>query len=637
MIKKELNAKMNIDTVKAAKDVKKLDKNIQDIPKSINGAEKNTGKLNKGLNKTAKVSGVVKSGISKIGLAFKAAGIGLIIAAFAKLTELFQTNQKVMDAFNVVGETTAIIFNQIFDAVFNTAESLGQTNGAFNATIKVVKALMTIALTPLLTTIVGLKFAVEGTQLAWEKSVFGSGDQDKIKELEIKLLNTGATLAKIGANVLNAGSDIIEYGVEAAGEIGDFTMTTIDAISKIDIKSSIAQAKQNIELAKAAEIARVQQQGLVEEYDRQAEKLRQLRDEERSTIAERKKANDDLKLVLEEQKEAMLKQVDLQIASAAAQHKVNGTQESLIALLEAKNEKKAVEAQIEGFLSEQKTNDLALSKEQLELELSISDAAAERKINEMNANAELIKGDEERIQQKIDNLAEEIKIEEKRLKLKRDLYNADTQAYVDSQIELENFISESNIRKAELDRELTEVRIENAKTQAETQQQQIQAVADTLTTIANLSKQFAGKSQKEQEKAFKIQKAANIGLALINTYSSATKSYNSLADIPYVGPILGAIAAAAAVTAGLLNVRQISKQQFQGSSAGGGGGGGSAYSGTGTQSQSPNFNVVGQSGINQVAKALGENNSTPVKAYVVSGDVTTAQALDNNIIDTATL
>lgn len=635
MIKKELNAKMNIDTVKAAKDVKKLDKNIQDIPKSIKGAEKNTGKLNKGLDKTAKVSGVVKSGISKIGLAFKAAGIGLIIAAFAKLTELFQTNQKVMDAFNVVGETTAIIFNQIFDAVFNTASALGETNGTFDATIKVVKALLTIAFTPLLTAFNSIKLAVIAAQLAWEKSIFGSGDQGRIKELEISLLKTGATLVKIGADVLNAGSDIIEYGVEAAGEIGDFTTATIDAISKIDIKSSIAQAKQNVELAKAAEIARVQQQALVEEYDRQAEKLRQVRDEERNTIADRIKANEELKSVLDEQEAAMLKQVDLQIASAAAQHKVNGTQESLIALLEAKNEKAAVLAQIEGFRSEQLANDLALSKEQLELEQSISDAATERKINEMNANAELIKGDEERILKKIENLAIERKIEEERLQLKRDSYKADTQAYVDSQIELENFISESNIRKAELDRELLDIKEENAKVELATEQQKIDAVKNTLSTIANLAQLFAGESEEEQRKAFKIQKAANIAQALVDTYASANASYNAMAGIPYVGPVLGGVAAAAAVAAGLLNVKSISQQEFQGGSTGGGGG--NPYSSIGMQSQAPDFNVVGQSGFNQVATALGENNSTPVKAYVVSGDVTTAQALDNNIIDTATL
>jgi hypothetical protein len=59
------------------------------------------------------------------------------------------------------------------------------------------------------------------------------------------------------------------------------------------------------------------------------------------------------------------------------------------------------------------------------------------------------------------------------------------------------------------------------------------------------------------------------------------------------------------------------------------GGGGSGAGGV----MSPNFNVVGNSGLNQ----LGQLQQKPTKAYVVSGDMTTAQALDRNRIENATL
>lgn len=49
----------------------------------------------------------------------------------------------------------------------------------------------------------------------------------------------------------------------------------------------------------------------------------------------------------------------------------------------------------------------------------------------------------------------------------------------------------------------------------------------------------------------------------------------------------------------------------------------------------PTFNVVGTSGQNQIAQSLGSQG--PIKAYVVSNDVTTAQSLDRNIVKTATL
>lgn len=50
-------------------------------------------------------------------------------------------------------------------------------------------------------------------------------------------------------------------------------------------------------------------------------------------------------------------------------------------------------------------------------------------------------------------------------------------------------------------------------------------------------------------------------------------------------------------------------------------------------SQAPNFNVVGNSGMNQLAQI----QQTPMQAYVVSGEVTSAQALDRNRIKNATL
>jgi len=62
-----------------------------------------------------------------------------------------------------------------------------------------------------------------------------------------------------------------------------------------------------------------------------------------------------------------------------------------------------------------------------------------------------------------------------------------------------------------------------------------------------------------------------------------------------------------------------------------GGGGGAA------PMTPPSFNVVGASSTNQLAQTIGNQQNTPVQAYVVSNDVTTAQALDRNIIRGASL
>jgi hypothetical protein len=63
----------------------------------------------------------------------------------------------------------------------------------------------------------------------------------------------------------------------------------------------------------------------------------------------------------------------------------------------------------------------------------------------------------------------------------------------------------------------------------------------------------------------------------------------------------------------------------------GGGRGGAA------QPAPPSFNIVGASETSQLAEAIGEQEQQPVQAYVVANDVTSAQSLENNIVEGATL
>ncbi len=51
----------------------------------------------------------------------------------------------------------------------------------------------------------------------------------------------------------------------------------------------------------------------------------------------------------------------------------------------------------------------------------------------------------------------------------------------------------------------------------------------------------------------------------------------------------------------------------------------------------PAFNIVGQSSTDQLTEAITGQTQEPIKAYVVSNDVTTAQSLDRNIVQGATI
>ena len=149
--------------------------------------------------------------------------------------------------------------------------------------------------------------------------------------------------------------------------------------------------------------------------------------------------------------------------------------------------------------------------------------------------------------------------------------------------------------------------------------------------IGNLAVAFAGQSEKEQKKAFEIQKAANIAGAVMDTYKAATGAYASLASIPVVGPVLGGVAAGVATAAGLANVKNISSQQFgsRGNVVAPSNGGGNQAN----QVITPNFNIIGAQNQTQLAQL----NQAPIKAYVVGSYVTTQQMLDKKKIQNATL
>jgi len=129
-------------------------------------------------------------------------------------------------------------------------------------------------------------------------------------------------------------------------------------------------------------------------------------------------------------------------------------------------------------------------------------------------------------------------------------------------------------------------------------------------------------------KKFNTEKAFNISMAIIDTYGGASKALN---DKTVPSTIARFALAAATIASGMFQVAKISSQQFQSSSAAtpirGAGIGGSGGQGD----RSFNYNLVGNNQANQIAEALQGQFSNPLKAYVVSREVTTQQELDMNI------
>jgi len=196
--------------------------------------------------------------------------------------------------------------------------------------------------------------------------------------------------------------------------------------------------------------------------------------------------------------------------------------------------------------------------------------------------------------------------------------------------DLTQIVANEEKAKADIRKKFADEELNNRRDLA---QQQLSIASDALGAINDLVQAFAKKDEESARKAFNVNKAIGIAQAIVSTAQGIIAQLAVPQDA-----LTGANFVKAGIVAatGAAQIATISKTQFQGSqsapppapSTGIGGG-------TGATTQPPAFNVVGQSGFNQIATALGQGQP-PIQAFVVSQDVTTAQQLDNAIIQTAT-
>lgn len=200
------------------------------------------------------------------------------------------------------------------------------------------------------------------------------------------------------------------------------------------------------------------------------------------------------------------------------------------------------------------------------------------------------------------------------------------QKILDEKLKQEGAYTEGLKGYANVRHELTEAEIELSNKEAEAKRQNLNAVGNALANFASLVGEQTGAG-----------KAAAIAATLISTYQSAQDSYKSLAGIPIVGPALGAAAAAVAVASGLKQIQAIKSVKVPNSRGVANVGATPSASTFAAAPQAPQFNIVGGGATNQLAGLLADQGEKPVRAYVVSSEVSSGQALDRNIVESATL
>jgi hypothetical protein len=150
------------------------------------------------------------------------------------------------------------------------------------------------------------------------------------------------------------------------------------------------------------------------------------------------------------------------------------------------------------------------------------------------------------------------------------------------------------------------------------------AISDTFSVLTSLNQSFSKDTEEGQKKAFKRNQALSVAETLVSTYMAAQKAYASQLAIPSPdAPVRAAIAAGVAVASGLAKVAAIKSQQFSGGGSSGGAAGGGGSIGGGAQSV----------GVDVGSLIPNQQTPTPepVRAYVVSNEISNRQALDREL------
>jgi len=225
----------------------------------------------------------------------------------------------------------------------------------------------------------------------------------------------------------------------------------------------------------------------------------------------------------------------------------------------------------------------------------------------------LLKEQQEKIEQlEIDKINEELSFEEQRA-----IVNARQQLLLDDELL-------NDKQKLELKKQFSEATKKIDEAEGDFKKKQLEETMELMGNVqALVGKQTAAG------------KALGIATATVNTFVGVSEALKQESTLPSPFDVVAKVANVATVLAsGLGAVKSITAVNIPGGYGGGGGGGAVP---TAPQPQAPSFNIVGATETSQLAESIGQQTQEPIQAYVVANDVTTAQSLNNNIVEGATL
>ena len=609
---------LEVKSKKGVKEVEKLNKQISNTSKESADASKSLdgftgGAVSKFKGLKGSIGSVVK-GFKSLKFAILASGIGALLLAVVAVGKAFTSSEEGQNKFakilGVIGSVTgnlvdilATLGEKIISVFENPKQALIDFKDAIkkNITNRIESAIET--------------FGLLGSAI---KKVFSGDFSGAIEDAK----KAGSSYIDTMTGVKNTIDKVTEGVKKMSAEI------TKDAKSAANIAN---------QRAKADKLDRKLITERAEANRKRAELLDKAAQKEKFTAKERIKFLEDAGKIEDDITAKEIKAAQLRYEAKVAENSLSkSTKEDLDKEAELKaqlinletaklTKQKLVSSQVVG----------AKREEAAELKAIEDKAIADRKaIQELEANTE----EEKRVlalqkeKEKFDVaialaseqglLTEELERSQKEsLQTMRDGF---AQIDIDRDLKLQadkKVIDDKSVADAKA---ISDAKIEIAKREQEAKSASLNGYASALGSISGVIGQ-------ETEKG----KALAIASSLVNTYAAITGQLKAFSGVPVPGY---AIAQAIATgVAGFANVKKIASVKVPNSSGGGsapsGGGGGAPAA----PSLPPAFNVVGASGTNQLADAIGGQSQEPTRAYVVSGDVTSAQSMDRNIVEGASI
>jgi hypothetical protein len=648
---------LNNEINKTNKEVTQTKENLSGITSVADGAT--GGAISKFQGLTG-VVGNVSKGFTTLKGAIIGSGIGALVIIIASVISAFKASEEGQNKFAKIMGVIGSVVGNVIDVVSDLGEVIiGVLSGdskAIKSATDFGKKIFDVVGLPIKNMITVVETLAKTLGKLFSGDISGAFDQLKSGVNEI-----GGNF-KAAANSINSGANALKnFGQEALRE-AKIAQQIADQRAKAD-KTDRQLIVQRAEADRR--VAELREKALDREKYNTKQRIGFLNEaskvEQDVTNKEIQSAILRRNAIVEENKLSKSNKDALKAEEEAKAAVIN---------LETKrlNLQKALTGQISALKQQEKAENQAAFNERkkaLEDEQKLKEEALKKEIEDEKKRAEAIENLRKSYAQKIEDLEDTTELQKIERQQSRALAELDAlKATEEQKVELITYYEnlKNNAKKKEeedywnsqaeaaikRDEEAKKKRETDAAEDLEFQKSKDEAIAASKQNLTNiisgleesgLAKTKAGQGISKAIALTQIGIDSAVAISKASTLANAEGTAAQLAFpmVPGIGTAARIISYASTALSVVSNIARAKKLLSSGGSSTGGssGGGGGGSAPTGGGAPAPQFNVVGNSGVNQIAQTLGSQQ--PVQAYVVASNVTTQQSLDRNIVANASL